>query len=246
MSELESSKKTVKQLKSDLARIDEQSRSLKNKSEILDKEIKQKQKELLKSKEQRKKGQENKEREKSDLHFFIAECKKNEKEFDKISQRTNKIIRERDQNVITKESIKELTEELIREFDKETKVVNENKKDIEKNMRERDLLNNDVVSAEVLARLKESESQTLDNQHKKLKNKYDGIAIECEKLKNIMTQLDNEKKKYGVEASQANAKYYQCLEKVKLKNNLITKLQKKNIEAEAKLKQQQNLYEVVR
>jgi predicted nucleic acid-binding Zn-ribbon protein len=33
---------------------------------------------------------------------------------------------------------------------------------------------------------------------------------------------------------------------VKLKNNLITKLQKKNIEAESRLKQQQNLYEAVR
>lgn len=31
-----------------------------------------------------------------------------------------------------------------------------------------------------------------------------------------------------------------------MKNNLITKLQKKNIEAEGRLKQQQNLYEAVR
>jgi len=54
----------------------------------------------------------------------------------------------------------------------------------------------------------------------------------------ITNQLDKDKQNYGVEATQANAKYYQCLEKVKLKNNLITKLQKKNIEAENKLKQQ--------
>ena len=33
---------------------------------------------------------------------------------------------------------------------------------------------------------------------------------------------------------------------MKLKNNLITKLQKKNVEQEARLKQQQNLYEAVR
>jgi hypothetical protein len=58
--------------------------------------------------------------------------------------------------------------------------------------------------------------------------------------------LEQDKQKYGTEASQANAKYYQCLEQVKLKNNLIAKLQKKNIEAEARLKQQQNLYEQVR
>jgi hypothetical protein len=36
------------------------------------------------------------------------------------------------------------------------------------------------------------------------------------------------------------------LEQVKLKNNLIAKLQKKNLEAEAKLKLQFNLYETVR
>ena len=38
----------------------------------------------------------------------------------------------------------------------------------------------------------------------------------------------------------------QCLEEVKLKNNLIAELQKKNLEAEARLKQQQNLCEAVR
>ena len=62
----------------------------------------------------------------------------------------------------------------------------------------------------------------------------------------MIDQLENDKQKYGLEASQANAKYYQCLEQVKLNNNIITKLQKKNIEAEGKLKQQQNLYEAVR
>mmetsp|Transcript_65412 Transcript_65412/g.90403 ORF Transcript_65412/g.90403 Transcript_65412/m.90403 type:complete len:88 (+) Transcript_65412:426-689(+) len=58
--------------------------------------------------------------------------------------------------------------------------------------------------------------------------------------------LEKDKTKYGIEASIANRNYYKCLEQVKLKNNLITRLQKKNIEAEGRLKQQQNLYEAVR
>lgn len=147
-----------------------------------------------------------------------------EKELKFVTKQTNKIRKERDGNDITKKTIKYELEVCNIQYEKEKKMVNENKKDIEKCMRERDLLNKDVVSAEVMARTKQSESQTLDNQHKKLKNKYDGVMVENEKLKNVITQLDNEKKKYGVEASQANAKYYQCLEKVKLKNNLITKL----------------------
>lgn len=59
-------------------------------------------------------------------------------------------------------------------------------------------------------------------------------------------RLDKAKEKYGIEASQANSKYLHCLEEVKLKNNLIAELQKKNVEAEANLKSMQNLYETVR
>ena len=81
---------------------------------------------------------------------------------------------------------------------------------------------------------------------KKLQNKITGYQDEIRKLHKLIQTLENDKYKYGVEASQANARYYSCLEQVKLKNNLITKLQKKNIEAESKLKQQQNLYEAVR
>jgi len=46
--------------------------------------------------------------------------------------------------------------------------------------------------------------------------------------------------------AQANAKYFHSLGEIKLKDNLISEFQKKNIEMEAKLKLQQNLYEAVR
>ena len=56
-------------------------------------------------------------------------------------------------------------------------------------------------------------------------------------MSTTLRKLENEKEKYGSEASMANAEYYQCLEQVKIKNNIIQKLQKKNIEAESRLKQ---------
>lgn len=58
--------------------------------------------------------------------------------------------------------------------------------------------------------------------------------------------LEHDKYKYGCEASKANIKYYNCLENVKVKNTLITKLQKKNMEFDIKLKNSQSLYEAVR
>lgn len=102
--------------------------------------------------------------------------------------------------------------------------VDESNKRIEAKMRERDLLNKDVVLAEEKERDKADALQTLDGELKKLQNKIQGYKAEAQKLYKLIHQLEKDKQKYGIEASQANAKYYQCLEQVKLKNNLITKL----------------------
>ncbi|KAM3144477.1 hypothetical protein pb186bvf_003346 [Paramecium bursaria] len=59
-------------------------------------------------------------------------------------------------------------------------------------------------------------------------------------------KLNKEKEKFGKQAAQTNAKFLHCQEEIKLKDNLISEFQKKNIETEAKLKQQQHLYEEVR
>lgn len=119
-------------------------------------------------------------------------------------------------------------------------------KKIEDKLRERDLLNKDVVEKQNISRENENERKNLENEAMKLENKITGYSNETTKLRKMIEQLEKDKNKYGIEASQANAKYYQCMEKVKMKSTLITKLQKKNAEAEAKLKQQQNLYEAVR
>jgi len=61
-----------------------------------------------------------------------------------------------------------------------------------------------------------------------------------------MKQTEKEKEKNGIQVAQANAKYFHILEQIKLKENLVSQFQKKNVEIEAKLKQQLNLYEAVR
>lgn len=58
--------------------------------------------------------------------------------------------------------------------------------------------------------------------------------------------LNLEKEKRGKEALQAMQKYFHLTEEIKQKDNLISEFQKKTLEAETKLKQQQQLYEAVR
>ena len=66
------------------------------------------------------------------------------------------------------------------------------------------------------------------------------------KLHEEISELERDKFKYAKAAGDANQQYYDSLEQVKVKTSLITKLQKKNLEIEAKLKASQNLYETVR
>ena len=58
--------------------------------------------------------------------------------------------------------------------------------------------------------------------------------------------IEKERDKFSQEASKANGSLMQMVEEVKLKKNLISELKKENIELEARLKQQLNLYETVR
>jgi predicted nucleic acid-binding Zn-ribbon protein len=86
----------------------------------------------------------------------------------------------------------------------------------------------------------------LESKAKKLHNKVKGFEIETDKLNMQIKILQDQQQKYGIEASSAHARYYQTVEELKIKNNIIAELQKKNLELESKLKHQMNLYEAVR
>lgn len=120
------------------------------------------------------------------------------------------------------------------------------RKDIENTMREIQLLTKTCVGTDASRRREEQLLFMKSNEHKKIENEITGSKTEAAKISTLISQLERDKEKYAMEASTALTKYTQGLEEVKLKNSIIGELQKKNLEAEAKLKQQQNLYEAVR
>ncbi|CAD8146126.1 unnamed protein product [Paramecium pentaurelia] len=73
-----------------------------------------------------------------------------------------------------------------------------------------------------------------------------GYEASNESINKMILQLQREQEKYGIQASQAHAKFYQTVEEVKIKNNQIVEQYKQIAEAQAKLKHQQQLYETVR
>eukprot|EP00742_Colponemidia_sp_Colp-10_P001279 GILJ01001378.1.p1 GENE.GILJ01001378.1~~GILJ01001378.1.p1 ORF type:complete len:869 (-),score=252.53 GILJ01001378.1:154-2760(-) len=133
-----------------------------------------------------------------------------------------------------------------REIETQRKQAEADRKQIEDLLREKDLLNKNVVKADERTKRQVDLVKVHENTKKNLENEIQGYKGESQKMRKMIYQLEKDREKYGIEASQANAKYYQALEEVKLKDNQLSELQKKIVEAEAKLKQQQNLYEAVR
>lgn len=126
------------------------------------------------------------------------------------------------------------------------KANDEEKKEIEKLMKLINTMNKDCIDTENLGRLYSDEEIMKKNEARKINNEVKSSKKEIAKLKQLIYQLKRDEDKYSLEASTAYSKYSTTLEQVKFKHSMINQLQKDNLEAEAKLKQQQNLYEAVR
>eukprot|EP00825_Cyclidium_porcatum_P005862 TRINITY_DN1287_c0_g1_i7.p1 TRINITY_DN1287_c0_g1~~TRINITY_DN1287_c0_g1_i7.p1 ORF type:complete len:699 (-),score=223.57 TRINITY_DN1287_c0_g1_i7:296-2392(-) len=123
---------------------------------------------------------------------------------------------------------------------------NEDKITLEELRRNRDILQKDIDRCDNNNKKQLEERIQKEKVLKEKDNELYGLNKEMDQLNQSVKSLEKEKEKYGIQAAQANAKYFHSLEEIKLKDNLISEFQKKNIETEAKLKQQQNLYEAVR
>lgn len=151
---------------------------------------------------------------------------------------------------IEAEKLKEVCKMSINELEQDISTAKRKALDdrslIEEIKRERDILLKELNRAENNNRKQKEEKDMKDKLKKEKINEISGLHKEQERLSKKISNLEKEKEKYGVQAAQANAKYFHSLEEIKLKDNLISEFQKKNIETESKLKQQQNLYEAVR
>jgi len=156
------------------------------------------------------------------------------------------IIRDRKEIEQNKGWLEQQTEEEQRALEERKKALNVVEDEIDVVFRNKEEINRDIRKGEDEEYEVDGELAELHNNLKKLENHVRGYQIEAQKLNRIINLLEKEQEKYGIDASQAHAKYYQTLEELKIKNNLINELQKKNGELDAKLKHQQNLYEAVR
>ncbi|GFH17729.1 uncharacterized protein HaLaN_14421 [Haematococcus lacustris] len=131
------------------------------------------------------------------------------------------------------------------ELDTRGKEVDTEKKKLEELTRERDILTKLRSQAENATQKQLDLIKINDNTKRNLEQEIQGYKMEAQKQSKLIYQLEKEREKYSIEASEAAAKYMQALEEVKLREMAIIDLQKRINEGEGKLKQQQNLYEAI-
>ncbi|XP_069756198.1 cilia- and flagella-associated protein 58 isoform X2 [Narcine bancroftii] len=145
-----------------------------------------------------------------------------------------------------RETLKNLTVSLEKELESTKKKIELDKKAVDELVRERDILNKNVLKA-VSATEKQMNLVKLHEQSKKvLDQEIHNYNQEAQKQRNIIFHLEKERDRYINEASDLTQKVLQYMEDIKVFEMQNFDFKKKISEAESKLKQQQNLYEAVR
>ena len=156
------------------------------------------------------------------------------------------IKEEKEQFFIEREEIKKILYDLEREIDEHNKIMQEDNKLVIDHTRDQNSIRDTLWKAKKINEEQNNERQKVIKEQQKLKRDAETIKKEISGFDSRIKDLEHEKQMKCDEANKANGRYDHLLDEIKLKDNMIAELQKKNLETEAKLKQQQSLYEAVR
>lgn len=181
-----------------------------------------------------------------DLEKLEKELTREENELRAKNRELEIVEEEKIRYRLEKQTLKEKFYELEREVEAHNKIVKEDHILVDDLTRDQNEIIKTLSNAKKINEEQYSEKVNVEKEQEKLKRDAASIKKEISvfehKIKTIKVEID----KKAEEATQANSKYDHLLEEIKLKDNLIAEFQKKNLETEAKLKQQQSLYETVR
>ncbi|KAJ8365785.1 hypothetical protein SKAU_G00146160 [Synaphobranchus kaupii] len=135
---------------------------------------------------------------------------------------------------------------LEREMESSRKQMEMDKKAVDELVRERDILNKNLIKATEATDKQMCEVKLYEQSKKHLDHEIANYRDEAQKQRKIIYQLEKDRDRYINESSDLTHKVLQQMEDIKVREMEIFDYRKKIAEAETKLKQQQNLYEAVR
>nr|XP_042711144.1 cilia- and flagella-associated protein 58 isoform X1 [Chrysemys picta bellii] len=145
-----------------------------------------------------------------------------------------------------RDTLKNQISGLERELEIAKRQVEIDKKAIDELVRERDILNKNLLKAASVTQKQLNLVKLHEQSKRNLEEEIQNYKDEAQKQRKIIYQLEKERDRYINEASELTQKVLQHMEDIKVREMQIFDYKKKIAEAETKLKQQQNLYEAVR
>ena len=165
----------------------------------------------------------------------------------------SKIVKKVEEHVAKKEGVDKQKDDIKRQVsEKEGDIaVQQRERENERKMiddlvRERDILNKNLVKAGNATGVTVDLTKINENTQRNLQMEIAAFRTSAADLAAQIKKLTVERERYGAEATEAADRYAQALDAVKEREIAVLQLQKKIAEGESKLKQQQNLYEAVR
>merc|ERR1711904_757599 len=180
-----------------------------------------------------------------DIERLKSERDKVVKLHDLLKRKERSLEEERKELETNRNGIKQDIKEIQEDLDKKGREADSDKKKIEDLLRERDILNKNVIKADERTKkqidlVKRQETQALNLSKDIARWKQD-----AQEFKKRIFELEKQREKYGIELSQANSKYFNALEELKRRDERLTELKKQIADVRAKLNQQKNLYDAV-
>lgn len=146
---------------------------------------------------------------------------------------------------VQKETLKAQIAGLEKDIESAQKQVDTDKKAIDELIRERDILNKNIIKAAQSTEKQQSLVKLLEQDKKTLEHEINGYRQEAQKQRKIIQQLEKERDRYINETSSLMQKVQVKINDVEVREMEIFDWKKKVTDAECKLKQQENLLESV-
>ncbi|KAM8899578.1 cilia- and flagella-associated protein 58 isoform 1-T1 [Spinachia spinachia] len=144
---------------------------------------------------------------------------------------------------VQRENLRAQIAGLEKDLESSLKQVETDKKAIEELLRERDILNKNMIKAAQSTEKQQNLVKLLEQDKKTLEREISGYRQEAQKQRKIIQQVENERDRYINETSNLLQKVQQKVSDVEVRETEIYDWRKKVTEAGSKLKHQENLLE---
>ncbi|KAM9847002.1 cilia- and flagella-associated protein 58 [Aulostomus maculatus] len=162
-----------------------------------------------------------------------------------IQKKFNQVEDQKADADIQKETLKAQIAGLEKDLESSQKQVEVDRKAIDELIRERDILNKNMIKAAQSTEKQQNLVKLFEQDKKTLEQEVSGYRQEAQKQRKIIQQLEKERDRYINETSSLMQKVQQKIDDVEVREKEIFDWRKKVTEAECKLKQQENLLESV-